>query len=40
MSRRLRIPQKRLKGADMLADLNAEYFVFFDHRSRSQLVAA
>jgi len=34
------MPQKRLKGADMLTDLNAEYFLFLDNRSRSQLVAA
>jgi hypothetical protein len=31
---------ERLKRADMLTDLNAEYFGFFDHRSRSELVAA
>jgi hypothetical protein len=34
------MPQKRLKRADMLRDLNVEYFVFLDHRSRSELVAA
>jgi hypothetical protein len=28
MSRRLPVPQERLKGADMLRDLDAEHFAF------------